>query len=251
MITTPKQSSRAFTLAEVSFVIVVLLVLAVLALPFFARARARSPRIDCVNNQKNIGTAYRIWANEHGETVPSLQSVANGGWREFLSNANQGVISWTNYEIMRNEISNPKIVICPSDKRSPAANFTNKFGNDNVSYFVGVGANDFYPQSIAGGDRNLGPGPEPGSDYGYSPRTGKGNDVNIPINAASNSVLWSLKIHSAGYAAGAGNILLGDGSSQQCSSASFRVNWLRNADAPVPWPAGHVPSVPSIRLVFP
>jgi len=48
-----------------------------------------------------------------------------------------------------------------------------------------------------------------------------------------------------------GNILLGDGSAQQCSSASFRVNWLRNADAPVPWPAGHVPSVPSIRLVFP
>ncbi|MGA2556115.1 MAG: hypothetical protein ABSG04_07560, partial [Verrucomicrobiota bacterium] len=75
-----------------------------------------------------------------------------------------------------------------------------------------------------------------------------GNDVTIPING---SVSWSLKIHSAGNAAGAGNILLGDGSGQQISSAGFNQTWLRNAQGTNNWPAGRVPATPSIRLVFP
>ena len=49
--------------------------------------------------------------------------------------------------------------------------------------------------------------------------TGKANDY----------VGWSAKIHSAGNTAGAGNIMLGDGSAQQCSSANFRQNYLHNA----------------------
>ena len=136
----------------------------------------------------------------------------------------------------------------PEDERQPAMNFTNNFDNTNVSYFVGVNANDVYPQSIAGGDRNLGPGTVPDPDYGYSPKSGKGNDVTIPI---TGPVSWSLKMHSAGKTAGAGNILLGDGSGQQMSSASFNQNWLRNAAATNNWPAGHIPATPSIRLIFP
>ena len=105
-----------------------------------------------------------------------------------------------------------------------------------------------YPQSIAGGDRNLGPGSVPDRDYGYSPKNGKGNDVAVPI---AGPVSWSLKMHSAGNAAGAGNILLGDGSGQQTSTASFNQIWLRNAAPTTNWPAGHLPATPSIRLVFP
>jgi hypothetical protein len=36
-------------------------------------------------------------------------------------------------------------------------------------------------------------------------------------------------MHSANNTAGAGNNLLGDGSVQQTTSASFRINWLKNA----------------------
>lgn len=113
---------------------------------------------------------------------------------------------------------------------------------------MGVNANDVYPQSIAGGDRNLGPGTVPDPDYGYSPKNGKGNDVTIPI---TGPVSWSLKMHSGGNPPGSGNILLGDGSGQQMSSASFNRDWLRNAQGTNNWPAGRVPATPSIRLVFP
>jgi hypothetical protein len=58
-------------------------------------------------------------------------------------------------------------------------------------------------------------------------------------------------MHSAGNRAGSGNILLGDGSGQQMSSASFNKNWLHNAPPTTNWPVGHVPATPSVRLVFP
>ena len=125
---------------------------------------------------------------------------------------------------------------------------TSNLDNTHVSYFIGVSANDTQPQSILGGDRNLGPGTVPAPEYGYSPKSGKGNDVAIPI---SGPVSWSLKMHSAGYPVGAGNILLGDGSVQQVSTTNLIQMWMPNAQGADNWPAGQVPANPSIRLVFP
>ncbi|MGD0412025.1 MAG: type II secretion system protein [Verrucomicrobiota bacterium] len=244
---------RAFTRVELLVVVMIVLffVLAASAiiLPFLARSKARSARISCVNNLKEIGTAYRVWAGDYGDRTPPEQTVANGGWWDILTNDDQGALCWTNYAIMQNELGqSPRLVVCPDDERQAAFSFTNGFDNTHVSYFVGVSANDTYPQSIAGGDRNLGPGPKPDPDYGYSPISGKGNDVAIPI---TGPVSWSLKMHSFGNPAGAGNSLLGDGSAQQVSTAALNKKWLRNATPTTNWPAGHVPASPSIRLVFP
>ncbi len=111
--------------------------------------------------------------------------------------------------------------------------------------FVGVNACDTYPQSILGGDRNLGPGTTPDSEYGFSPSDGRGNDVII-----NGPVCWSLKMHSRGNPTGAGNILLGDGSAQEVTSGSLRGNWLKNALAEK---AAHDKSTnpPGLRLIFP
>jgi hypothetical protein len=136
---------------------------------------------------------------------------------------------------------------------------------------VGVGASDSYPQGILGGDRNLGPtsnlGTTPDPNYGWSPgatsTSSAGCDVTLSTNgytysanpagnaSGTSSVGWSAKLHTAGNVAGAGNILLGDGSSQQVTSAGFRQNWLKNAG-----PDGSVFATPpadpnSIRVLFP
>jgi hypothetical protein len=211
--------------------------------------KLRAMRIACVNNLKEIGTAYRIWAGDNGDLPPPQQKVAKGGWADFLTNADQGAICWTNYFIMQNELAlAPKLLICPVDDRNAALDFSNQFNNTHVSYFIGVSASDALPQSILGGDRNLGPGKKPDPDYGFSPKSGKGNDVAIPI---TGSISWSLKMHSNSNTAGAGNILLGDGSVQQVSSAAFTKTWLPSAPPTTNWPAGHAPATPSIRLVFP
>jgi len=240
----------AFTRIELFVVIVVIAVLVAMLLPGLPPRRQSYSRMigNCLNNLKEIGTGYRLWAGDNGGFVPPQQTVSKGGWEDLLTNANQGAICWTNYALMGNQMGqSPRLVVCPSDERKPAATYTNNFDNTHLSYFVGVSANDTYPQSIAGGDRHLGPGTVPDSHYGFSPKNGNGNDVAIPI---TGPVSWSLKMHSAGNPAGSGNILFGDGSGQHISSVDFRTNLL-HATPTTNWPAGHVPASPSIRLVFP
>jgi prepilin-type processing-associated H-X9-DG protein len=233
----------AFTRIELIVVVVIFGVLAAMLLQSKTRARGGSNRITCLGNLREIGTAYRLWAVEHGDLMPFQQTASNGGWKDLLTNADQGRNCWTNYAMMSNYHGRqPKHLVCPKDGRWAAEEFATK-DNTHLSYFVGVSANDTHLQSILGGDRNLGPGTVPDSEYGFSPKSGKGNDVAVPI---SGPVSWSLKMHS-----GVGNILLGDGSVQPTTSVSFRRDWLSHAEPTTNWPAGHVPASPSIRLVFP
>jgi competence protein ComGC len=244
-----RRGSSAFGRTELLVIILVIAWLVLLVMPALSQAKAKANRVYCNNNFKEIGTGYRLWAGDHGGLVPPQQTVKSNGWRDFLTNANQGALCWTNYFIMQNELGlSPQLLICPADERTPARSFTNGFDNTHLSYFVGVNASDLYPQSIQGGDRNLGPGAIPDPDYGFSPTNGKGNDVTIPL---TSPVSWSLKMHSRGNPVGDGNILLGDGSAQQCSSAAFNSSWLSNAAGTNNWPIGQVPATPSIRLLFP
>jgi hypothetical protein len=151
---------------------------------------------------------------------------------------------------MANELGlAPKLILCPADDRSPANVFPVPSGSVNsawavqaqfMSYWVGVGAGDTYPQSLLGGDRNLGAPNDPNYGISANSMTGTQNGADVQLSMTSivknsgnggnnNSVGWSMKLHSAGNTAGAGNILLGDGSSQQVSSGSFINNWLKNA----------------------
>lgn len=130
----------------------------------------------------------------------------------------------------------------------PGIPFTNigTFNNTNLSYFCGVGSLDNYPQSILAGDRNL--GDEGDRYYGISgtaasPDGPCGADAIVNTNGQwvsayvaggggsvtiGQPVSWSRKMHSMKNKNGAGNILLGDGSAQQCNSEGLRTTWLRS-----------------------
>jgi competence protein ComGC len=255
----PVHKSEAFTLVELIGVVVLVFFLLAVFLPDRSKVSNRAVRISCINNLKQIGVAHRIWSNDHNDQYPALASVTNGGWSELLTNTDQGFRCWTNYAIMANELGNsPKILICPSDERNAAGNLTGTGhadadfkDNRTLSYFVGVSADDSQPQSLLAGDRNLGGGTTPDRHYGFSPDSGQGNDVAIQTKSQTGPVCWSLKIHSDGNSLGAGNILLSDGSAQQVNTLSFRTNWQPVAGLTTNWPAGHVPSSPSIRVLFP
>lgn len=296
------------TLLETVVVMVVLAVLVVMLLPAIgSRGNHNGPRIRCINNLKQIGTAYRIWENDNGDKYPMQQIEALGGMSELLSNSiNAGRFAYLPYALMANELGqSPKVLICPSDERSPNTNFcwgmTNgptetmyvsapfawgSFDNTNVSYFCGVGASDTSPQSILGGDRNLGNGgtlnsatgtiitTEQDPDFGISGTTANpdypcGADAIINTNgiwsyaaitrhsgsvSRTHAIGWSGKMHSGGNIAGAGNIMLGDGSAQQCTSAGLRQTWLVNASDLGNFAAKdiiHSTNHGDIRLLFP
>jgi competence protein ComGC len=280
-----RAKTRGLTLFEVLVVIAVIFVTALLIsllLPAFSRAESRSRRVSCIDNLKQIGVAYRVWENDNGDKYPALQKDDLNGMQEMLgASSGAGKYAYLPYSIMQNEFGqSPKVVLCPADERSANTNFfyglsnapTNPdfkspdprfygtFDNTNVSYFCGVGALDTEPQSILGGDRNLGDGgtmgpaglvgsPTQDSFYGVSglvpsPTPTCGADVIVNTNGTwvyaaisggggmvhrGQAVAWSARMHSVDNTAGAGNILLGDGSAQQCTSAGLRLNWLRNA----------------------
>lgn len=283
------------TLIEALVVMGVLAVLVTMTLPAFVGQKSHcSQRISCVNNLKQVGTAYRIWENDNGDKYLMQQTATLGGMSNLLASSDSaGPFAYLPYTIMENELGqSPKVVVCPSDERSANTNFypgnanaprpaasyklagVGTFDNTNVSYFVGVGAIDTYPQSLLGGDRNLGNASPQDPYYGISGTTANpqhpcGADAIVNTNGTwsfavisggggsisrGQPVAWSAKIHSAGNSAGAGNIMLGDGSAQQCTSAGFRQNWLRNAIDTgnfASFDRIHSSTNGSIRLLFP
>jgi competence protein ComGC len=236
---------EAFTRKELIVVIVVLVVLGLMLPPAIERQKQKSRSIACICKLLNLWTAYRIWSNDHGDHFPANTPITNGGWSDLLYRTNASTYCWTNYVTMANELGqSPFILLCPDDERTTVSTFS-ELSNTNISYFVGVDANDTYPQAILGGDRNLGPGTTPDPEYGFSPADGRGNDVVI-----NGPVCWSLKMHSRRNNAGAGNIMLGDGSAQQVTSGNLNANWLKPASETA---AAHdkATNSPGMRLIFP
>ena len=111
------------------------------ALPELARNKGRSQSVSCVNNLKQIGLAFRLWAGDNGDKYPFNVSTAKGGTLERCDRGSDGYDrnSFQHFLVMTNELGTPKILVCPSDQTKSAAL---KFGNlqpENVSYQVRPG----------------------------------------------------------------------------------------------------------------
>jgi prepilin-type processing-associated H-X9-DG protein len=147
----------AFTLTEFMVVAALLAVLVVFLLPRLYRP-PRSPRLNCVNNLKMIGLSFRLWALDNGDKFPMQVSVTNGGTMEL---AGRGDV-YPHFLVMSNELNTPKVLLCLADrKRQAAASFAAGLANSNLSYFVGLDAEESSPQMLLSGDDCLAVGGKP------------------------------------------------------------------------------------------
>ena len=188
---------------EVLMVLAALMILAALMLPGFLwpRRTGRSPRIQCVNNLKQIGLAFRVWEEDNNDRYPMFVPQTNGGSMEFTTGAN----AWRHFQVMSNELSTPLVVFCPEEsdpQRFHATNFT-WFSNTNISFFVGVEARESTSQMLLSGDHNL--------TNGAAVKNG------LLALTAGQPIGWTTEMHHK-----AGNIALSDGSVQQISSVGLQ-----------------------------
>jgi prepilin-type N-terminal cleavage/methylation domain-containing protein len=151
------RSVRAFTVIELLVVVVVIAILAALLLPALSKAKAKAMLITCNGHLKNVGLAHRIFATDHEDLFPWERSRAHATNRinfpdlTALSPADQVLRI---YQSLSNELSTPKIIVCPADVRNEANDWL-KLTTNNTSYFVGLSARETLPQTIMAGDRNL------------------------------------------------------------------------------------------------
>jgi hypothetical protein len=143
----------ALTRTEAIVIIATLAVLFVFLLPPFVTVNHNGrQRIDCISNLKQIGIAYRLWEGDNNDKYPMAVSVTNGGAMELVATGNVAAC----FRVMSNELSTPKILICPEDTyRVWATNFSTGFDNSHISYFVGLDAEELKPQMLLSGDDNF------------------------------------------------------------------------------------------------
>ena len=200
-------SNQGFTLVGLLVIIAVLAILAAMLLPALASAKRKAKRINCVNNLKQCGIAFKIWEGDQMDKLPMGTSTNNGGTKEF----DTGADTFRHFQVISNELSTPKILVCPADTRVAAINFV-RLKNQNVSYFVGLEANDEFPQRFLDGDRNI---------------TGESNPENGILKLVPGQrISWTQDIH-----VNSGNVGLSDGSVQQYSNSMLH-NALRNSGDP-------------------
>jgi len=209
-----KHSARckhAFTLTELLAVFGVLMLLAALAVPVLANGKSSSQRSVCASNMSRIGRALAMWGTDRGDLYPWHVLQSDGGTRNHISGLNANI--WFQFAWISNELSNPKVLACPSDRNTrvaqdftaaPGGLLTPSYMNNAISYTL----SHPYPEHgrlILSTDRSMLPGGNIDCGllkgpavyqfgFGQSPTVGK----------------WGDFMHPNG-----GNLLFSDGSVEQ------------------------------------
>ena len=201
------------TLIEAVVVIFVIAFLVMMFLPAIIRPPHHHSHISCVNNLKQLGLAYKIWAGDNNDRYPMEVSVTNGGAMELVMTAD----AWKVFQVMSNELCTPKIIYCPED--SLHAGIATNWGDDlktKISYFIGLDATNSLPTTLLAGDDNFILNRAPAKSGLINVSSSDLIEWNATRHGNTTRQLWRTKSKAS-----SGNLLLNDGSVQMVSQSGL------------------------------
>ena len=160
-----------------------------------------------MHNLMQVGVAFHIFQQDYGEYP--MRQVTKDFDGLGLANEKQMFLY---FRAISNELTFPRLVICPADKkRGAATNFDADFNSTRVSYFLGLDADFDNPKHVLAGDRNI-------IVQGAEARNGRLEITPNQVSSSNNStVSWTSEIHKE-----VGNILFADSHVEQLTSAKLR-----------------------------
>jgi len=202
-IATTNFKHAGLTLIELLVLVAVIIILAGMAIPTRTEPH-RAYGVVCMSHQKQIGLGLIMFEGDNNWQFPWQVAGANGGSLDLIS---PGQVS-PHFQRLSQYIPNlTDLLLCPTDKNRKPADNISQLRDENVSYFLNLGAGTNTPisTSILGGDRHL-------------------EADNKPVHpglfiCTSNMVLsWSSELHGKMSNGPHGGLLFGDGHVQFTTS---------------------------------
>jgi hypothetical protein len=211
------RSNRGFTRLELLAAISAATLVCVAAMPLLGASTSVSKMAGCYNNLRQLGVGMRIWSNDHGDALPWVTPVSEGGTRP-INSIPKTAVGWVEFLTFSNQLSSPRVLACPEDAATKVAlNWTTGpagFGNSGyranaLSYMLSFHGSVWFPRSVAVADRDI----RVTATGSCSP----GGATNVSVIGASDpQVTWTNAVHAR-----AGHLLFMDGSVEFISSQSL------------------------------